>query len=394
VNTNNNNNNNNTSFGFGNNNNNNNGPINPNNDHIVSDIANDAISCCKFHPSSAQFIVSSWDNTISVYEFFGNNQSKKLGQQKHDKPILSCCYDDNGNNIFSAGCDNLIKIWNPQQNQFVNLGQHQAPVRCIEYCGNKNYLISGSWDRCISFWDPRNAGNNGQIKPLHSMNLNNKIYAMCQKGNNLVVALSNTDIKTFDLRNNSQEIFSTLGEHQTNAKSVCLKKQVRCIDIFPNNEGYVAASIGGRVIIKHFNRNESTKDFSYKCHRHVLSGNSKVTHVFAVNQIKFHQQTSVFATGGDDGEIVTWDKDGRAKLFTFGKMEIKNFNNKTGNNNSNITYNKMPIVSLDFHKNGQYMLYATSYNWNKGQEFNDQSQQTPQVYLHQVQQKEMDKNKK
>ena len=66
--------------------NNNNNIINPNNDHVVGDIASDAISCVKFH-HNAQFIVSSWDSTISVYEFFGNNQSKKLGQQKHDNCI-------------------------------------------------------------------------------------------------------------------------------------------------------------------------------------------------------------------------------------------------------------------------------------------------------------------
>ena len=308
--------------------------------------------------------------------------------------VLDCCYDNSGNYIFSAGCDNVIKLWNPQQNEFKNLGQHQAPVRCIQWCSSTNYLISGSWDRYLSFWDPRNTGNGNSgnnNKPLHSINLQNKIYAMAQKGNYLVVALSNNDIKTFDLRNNCNEIFSTLNEHKNNSKSVSLKRQIRTIDIFPNNEGYVAASIGGRVIIKHFNRNEASKDFSYKCHRHTIS--KQTTHVFAVNSIKFHQQTSVFATGGDDGEIVTWDKDGRLN-YTFKEMNIPNFSNNSGNNNNHITYNKMPITSMDYHSNGQYLLYSTSYNWNKGLEFNDKQQQKPQVYLHQVQKNEVDKSKK
>ncbi len=54
----------------------------------------------------------------------------------------------------------------------------------------------------------------------------------------------------------------------------------------------------------------------------------------------------------------------------------------------------MPIVALDYHSNGQYMVYATSYNWNKGLEFNDTQQQKPQVYLHQINNVELDKNKK
>eukprot|EP00484_Ammonia_sp_Unknown_P021691 CAMPEP_0197025222 /NCGR_PEP_ID=MMETSP1384-20130603/5621_1 /TAXON_ID=29189 /ORGANISM="Ammonia sp." /LENGTH=470 /DNA_ID=CAMNT_0042453723 /DNA_START=210 /DNA_END=1622 /DNA_ORIENTATION=- len=367
--------------------------LNPNNDHVVRDAPNDAISRIKFHPSKPQFIASSWDSSVSVYEFFGNNQSKKLGEKKHEKPVLSCCFDASGDNIFSAGCDNLIKIWNPQQNQFANLGQHQAPVRCIEYSSTHNFLISGSWDRSISFWDPRNASN-ANAKPVFTQNLGHKVHAMAQRGNYLSVALSNVDIKSFDLRQQAKEVHSVRQEQSQNDKAVALKKQIRCIDIFPNCEGYVAASVGGRVIIKHFNRmRDSNKDFSYKCHRHNVKTNS--THVFSVNVVKFHNQSAVFATAGDDGEIVTWDKDGRSKLHGFKKLEISNFrNNPSLGYDSNVTVDRMPIVSLDYHNNGQYMLYATSYNWNKGEAFHDRSQQIPAIYLHQVNPKEVDKNKK
>merc|ERR1711933_623927 len=213
------------------------------------------------------------------------------------------------------------------------------------------------------------------------------------------VALSDNDIKTFDLRNNAKEMHSISQEvrnkKQGSKEPVALKKQIRCIDIFPNGRGYVSASIGGRVIIKHFDRhNEGSKDFSYKCHRHFTDRQKKVSNIFGVNVVKFHQQSEVFATGGDDGEIVTWDKDGRAKLFTFKVMEIPNYRNQSGNDNNHIDNSRMPIVALDYHANGQYMLDATSYNWNKGIAFNDTQQQKPQIYLHQVQKAECDKNKK
>jgi len=317
----------------------------------------------------------------------------------HTKPVLSVCFDQNGDNIFSGGCDNIIKIWNPQQNKFMNLGQHQAPVRCVEYSsGNNGFVISGSWDSNISFWDVRNNGS-GNIKPLFQQNLGSKIYAMTQKGQYLVVALSDNDIKTFDLRNNAKEMHSISQEvrnkKQGSKEPVALKKQIRCIDIFPNGRGYVSASIGGRVIIKHFDRhNEGSKDFSYKCHRHFTDRQKKISNIFGVNVVKFHQQSEVFATGGDDGEIVTWDKDGRAKLFTFDAMKINGYTNNTGNNDRNIDYGRMPVVDIDYHKNGQYMLYATSYNWNKGKEWFDKSQQKPQVYLHQINRKELDKSSK
>jgi len=368
--------------------------LNPNNDHVVPDTSGDAISNVQFNPKQSQFIVSSWDGSISAYEYFGNNQSRKLGEQRHPKPVLSCCYDASGENVFSASCDNTIKLWCPRNNnQFTSVGQHQAPVRCVAYADSMNLVLSGSWDRSIAIWDPRNASDNGAIKPVHSVNLGHKVHAMAVKGNNLVVGLSDLDIKTFDLRNQAKEMFSTKQEAARNDKAVALKRQIRSLGIFTDNTGYVAASVGGRVIIKHFNRNQSGKDFSYKCHRQSAEREKSVQHVFAVNVCRFHP-SGVFATAGDDGEIVTWDKDGRAKMFTFQKMEIQNFRNNSGNFDSNIVLNKLPIVALDYDPSGRFMLYASSYNWNKGNAYNDPAQQQPHVYLHEVKPKEVDKNKK
>eukprot|EP01083_Nonionella_stella_P107195 310258_1 len=376
-----------------NNNNSSGGAVNPNNDYVIPNTPNNAISCVRFHPSKAQFIVSSWDNTISYHEFFGNNQCKQVGQQKHDKPALSCCFDPSGGNVFSAGCDNVIKIWNCQQNQFATLGQHGAPIRCVEYNAGANFVISGSWDKTVAFWDTRSVGNNNG-KAVHSLNVGHKVYAMATKQNHLVVGLSNNDVISYDLRNGARQLHSLAQESSKNTKAVTLKKQIRCIDIFPDNTGYVAASIGGRVIIKHFDRqnlkhpNGKEKDFSYKCHRQ--SAGNMASHIFGVNVIKFHQQSSVFATGGDDGDVVTWDKDGRAKLYSFKTMTMGNYRES----GAHIDTSRMPIVALDYHANGQYMIYATSYNWNKGAEFNMKQQQKPQIYLHQVNKQELDKTKK
>lgn len=358
--------------------------INPNNDYIVPDPPTDAISCLQFHPNQACFIVGSWDNNISMYEFFGNNQSKKVSFQTHDRPVLACSFNESGDTVFSAGCDNQIKAWNPQQNQFVQIGQHQAPIRCVNV-SNVNgqcLAISGSWDKTIAIWDIRT--NGASTKPVFSNNVGGKVYAMAQRGTMLVVANSENDIKTFDLRQNGKLMHSIKEEEATNKniKPVNLKKQIRCIDIFPDNNGYVAASIGGRVIIKHFNRGNATKDFSYKCHRHTSNRGSQ--HVFAVNVLKFHQQSGIFATGGDDGEIVTWDMKGRSKLHNFKSLQIPNYRKPNGNNSDEIDGSRMPIVALDYHSNGQYMLYGSSYNYNKGVEYSDPSQQKPQLYLHQT----------
>jgi len=395
-------------WGGGNNSNNgpppaNNGPIggalpNPNNDHIVGDSPSDAISSARFHPNQARFIVGCWDNSISMHEFFGGNQSKKMGQQTHDRPVLDCCFAEGGDSVLSAGCDAMVKLWKPQQNHFAQIGSHQAPVRCVAYCNEQNIAISGSWDKTVAIWDPRAASGGNAAKPVFSQNVGSKVYAMAQKAHVLVVATSDTDIQTFDLRQNAQRIHSIKEEEATNKniKAVNLKKQIRCIDIFPDGAGFVAASIGGRVIIKHFNRAIASKDFSYKCHRHSGGGGSPFQHVFAVNVLRFHPPSGVFATAGDDGEIVTWDMKGRSKLHNFKALRIPNYQAPAGctNHGEKVDASRMPIVALDYHQNGHYMLYATSYNWNKGEQFHDKTQQKPAVYLHQTQQCEFAIKKK
>jgi len=126
--------------------------INPNKDYILNDPPSDAISSVHFHPNQARFVVGSWDNSVGIYEFFGNNQSKKLGQQTHDRPVLDCCFSADGDSVFSAGCDNLVRKWSPQQNQWAVIGKHQAPVRCVVHCSvnGNDIAVSGSWDQTIA----------------------------------------------------------------------------------------------------------------------------------------------------------------------------------------------------------------------------------------------------
>ena len=209
-------------------------PLNPNHDYVVPDTTNDQISCVEYHPSKEDiFSVGSWDNTITIYQH-NNNQTTKLCQQTHDKPILCCTWHPNKNSLFSAGCDNIIKMWTPQQqqNSFINIGQHQSPIRCIKYCSELNCLISGSWDCNLSFWDIRNPTN---INKVFNKSFNgNKIYAMTQKNNYLVIGLSNEDVQVLDLRNNNNIISSLLEEKKNATKPVILRAQVRSLDIFPD----------------------------------------------------------------------------------------------------------------------------------------------------------------
>mmetsp|Transcript_49372 Transcript_49372/g.60623 ORF Transcript_49372/g.60623 Transcript_49372/m.60623 type:complete len:128 (+) Transcript_49372:1157-1540(+) len=117
------------------------------------------------------------------------------------------------------------------------------------------------------------------------------------------------------------------------------------------------------------------KNFSFKCHRHPRNDNSYSSKdhqdVFGVNSLKFHKRFGTFLTSGDDGQINIWDKEGRSRLKHFERM-------------------KLPVVACDFNRNGNILLYGTSYNWNKGIEKYNPKTQIPQLYLHSLKQSEVD----
>ena len=326
-------------------------------------------SCIRCCPTANLFAVSSWNNTITCYKFdthafWDTLYKQEIAKQSHDRAVLACCWDKSGNHIFSAGCDNNINIWNigkpSQENSFTKLGEHESSINCLEYAKNYNILISGSWDKHIKYWDVRVKSNKN--KSLYgSIKCDAKICAMSQLGNTLIVGLSNQHIQHYDLRKPTKYIIST---------TTRMKKQLRDIDIFPNEKGFVVTSIGGRGFVKYLPLTAHVQigegSFSFKCHRYnngrTPSCTDNVIDVYSVNVVRFNEKYQSFATGGDDGYICVYDKNARAKIQQFKKS--------------------LPITSIDFDKTGDIMVYSSGYNWNKG--YKAKLLRTPGIYLHRI----------
>jgi WD40 repeat protein len=106
----------------------------------------------KFSPASVQqtyLIASSWANDIRCWEIQANGQSVAKAMQKHDAPILSCCWSEDGSKVFTAGCDKTAKMWDLQANTFVQIAAHDQPIRTIHYIQRPSYscVMTGGWDR-------------------------------------------------------------------------------------------------------------------------------------------------------------------------------------------------------------------------------------------------------
>ncbi|ETO21474.1 hypothetical protein RFI_15732 [Reticulomyxa filosa] len=138
-----------------------------------------------------------------------------------------------------------------------------------------------------------------------------KIFNMGCKEVLLACTLSNRHLRWYDIRNPRQQ----------NDVESAFQTQLRGLDCFPNGAGFAVGSVEGRIQVRYINKKmQDEKGFSFKCHRQDAtdknySYNNTSTHVYSVNALRFHQEMGTLASGGSDGEISIWDKDGRLFIY-------------------------------------------------------------------------------
>jgi mRNA export factor len=248
----------------------------------------------------------------------------------HDSPILCSAWSGDGTQVFTGGCDNMVKCWSLASGVSHRCGQHDAPVKVMNYSTEMSLLCTGSWDKTLKYWDLR------QQIPAAVLPMPERVYCMDVVYPISIVCTADRHVLIYDLRRPNVEYKRLTSP---------LKYQSRCVALFPDKTGYALGSIEGRVAIHHVEDKDQSKNFAFKCHR---DGNS----IFAVNSISFHPTYGTFATSGSDGTFHFWDKDSKQRLQRFQKMPL-------------------PIPAISFNMDGTLFAYAGCYDWSKGSEFYD-----------------------
>jgi len=233
---------------------------------------------------------------------------------------------------------------------------HDQPIRCVSFfqapSNNQPMLVTGSWDKTIKYWDLR------QATPVATVPCQERIYSMDVKNTLMVVGTADRYINCYDL--NLQD--PTKGVKVIQSP---LKYQTRVVSCFNDSKGFAVGSIEGRCAIQYVQDQDSTYNFSFKCHRETPQGSRDISNVYSVNAISFHPQHGTFSTAGSDGTFHFWDKDAKHRL--------KGYPSVGGT-----------ISSTCFSRQGNIFAYAVSYDWSQG--FQKNQQTTPnKVMLHPVQ---------
>ncbi|RDB25690.1 Poly(A)+ RNA export protein [Hypsizygus marmoreus] len=303
----------------------------------MPDMPSDSISSIQFSPMADYLAVGSWDNSVRIYEVAAGGQSQGKAMYEHPGPVLSVCWNKEGNKVLSGGADNAGRMFDIATGQSTQVAQHDAPIKVVKWVDTPGagILATGSWDKTIKYWDLR------AHAPVASVTLPERCYSFDVQYPLLVVGTAERHIQMFNLTNPTTPYKTIISP---------LKWQTRIVSCFTasSNSGFAIGSTEGRVAFQYVEEKDSSDNFSFKCHRRDSTPSSRdQALVYPVNDISFHPIQGTFSTCGADGTICFWDKDARQRLKTFDPAPA-------------------PISATAFNHNGNIFAYAISYDWSKG----------------------------
>ena len=96
-------------------------------------------------------VSSSDDGSIGLWD---SRQKNAIDYYQDGYPVMSACFSEAGNQIFSGGLDNLIKVWDVRQKAVVmTLEGHTDTVTSLALSPNGQTLVSNAMDSTVRLWN-------------------------------------------------------------------------------------------------------------------------------------------------------------------------------------------------------------------------------------------------
>ena len=316
----------------------------------LRDPPKDGVTSVRFSKErgSDSLLVSSWDGTLTLYDTKLDSVSWK--QTLTDEvPILDCVFVGREEKLALTGAlDGKVRVHHLDASASnaasvqVMKEEHKDGVGCVGWCEDVNVGASGGWDKQFCTWDPRS-----KCSRVAQAVLPGKAFSLDISACRAVIACAERKILIYDLRNLSKP---------EQVRQSSLQHQIRIVSCSPAElDAYAIGTVDGRVAIEYFDpKIHSKKKFAFKCHR-VKSepktdagADAPTTIAYPVNAISFHPKLGTFATGGGDGNVVTWDAINRRRITTYSQYSTS-------------------ISSLSFNCDGSRLAVANSYTFEQGE---------------------------
>ncbi|EDO19535.1 hypothetical protein Kpol_1018p67 [Vanderwaltozyma polyspora DSM 70294] len=272
----------------------------------IVDCPPDYISQVLFLEGLSKLVVTSWDGSLSIYDYRDRNNVVLEVRLVHDTAI-TCCTEsmiDNERCLYVGTVQGEVLKVELSNGTFIPVSGSLCNELgiCGIFSTRQGQVITCSWDGYIQVI---NVLTNSMVKMVK---IDKKILVSDFDGERLILATSGNKIVTFDIPLSTDD--------KGNEVESGLKYQIRDIKITPQHDAYVSCSVDGRVAVEYFN--DDTKKFAFRCHRISLSDSQ---FVFPVNSLCFVPNSNILYTGGSDGCMSCWNLTSRKKIEQLPKFD-------------------------------------------------------------------------
>ncbi len=167
-----------------------------------------------FSPTGKYVATASHDQKVVLWDSFGNVVHQFLGKLSganhpgHDGPVRAVGFSTDERELYSAGVDGMIKIWDTPSGTLVREWKaHQEPITCLAHISGSPYLITGSKDRSAIIWD--NQGN--QIATMIGHQAEITDIAVSQNGQQILTTSMDGTARLWNNRGQLLRIFQDEG---------------------------------------------------------------------------------------------------------------------------------------------------------------------------------------
>ncbi|NJO43190.1 MAG: hypothetical protein HC865_21955 [Cyanobacteria bacterium RU_5_0] len=205
---------------------------------------------------------------------------KERNSLEHENLVSSSIFSPDGETIASGNEDGVIKLWNPENEQELQISsKQQASISSINFSPDGKMIASGSRDGTIKLWNPKNGQ---ELQPFSRQQAS--ISSINFSPNGRMIASGNGDgtIKLWNIE--SRQLLKTLTGHQASVLSISFSP-----------DGKMIASGGYDRTIKLWNV-ESGQEVQ------TLTG-----HETAIWSISLSPDGTMIASGSRDSTIKLWN---------------------------------------------------------------------------------------
>jgi WD40 repeat protein len=133
-----------------------------------------------------------------------DNIQEKNQLKSHEDTITALDFSGDGRYLISASSDTIVKIWDLQNSQYINLNNHQDKVTGIALSPDNQYIATASLDKTVKIWNLQ--GN--LLKNITDYQEGVMAVSFSPDGQYLATASADNLIKIWDLQGNLYKSFS------------------------------------------------------------------------------------------------------------------------------------------------------------------------------------------